>query len=137
MVEKFGTNDYKIQVGNKLKSFHVNLLKQYVEREEQAENVLGMVSVVVLETNQNDEESLKDDSDDLLTTPGVDKFETPNDVQISCDLNNKQKLEVSELPMEFPDVFTDKPGLTNLITHEIKKNTIETPVRLKPYPYTM
>ena len=92
VVEKFGTNDYKIQVGNKLKSFHVNLLKQYVEREEKAENVWGMVSVAVLETNQYDEESLKDDSDDLLTTPGVDRFETPNDVQISGDLNNTQKV---------------------------------------------
>ena len=133
VVEKFGTNDYKIQVGNKLKSIHANLLKQYVEREEKAENVWGMISVAVLETNQYDEESLKDDSDDLLTTPGVDRFETPNDVQISGDLNNTQKLEVSELLMEFPDVFTDKPGLTNLITHEIKTTT-ETPVRLKPYP---
>ena len=104
-----------------------------MEREEKAENVLGMVSVAVLETNQYDEESLKDDSDDLLTTPGVDKFETPNDVQISGDLNNTQKVEVCELLMEFPDVFIDKPGLTNLITHEIKTTT-ETPVRLKPYP---
>ena len=68
-----------------------------------------------------------------MTTPGVDKFEAPNDVQISGDLNNTKKLEVSELLMEFQDVFTDKPGLTNLITHEIKTTT-ETPVHLKPYP---
>ena len=57
MVEKFDTNDYKMQVGNKLKSIYAYLLKQYVEREEKAENVLGMVSVAVLETNQYDEES--------------------------------------------------------------------------------
>ena len=64
VVEKFGTNNYKIQIGHKLKSFHANLLKQYVEREEKAENMLGMVSVAVVKTNQHDEESFKDDSDD-------------------------------------------------------------------------
>ena len=34
---------------------------------------------------------------------------------------------------EFPDEFTDKPGLTDLLEHEIKTTT-DTPIRLKPYP---
>ena len=35
--------------------------------------------------------------------------------------------------MSFPDVFTDKPGLTDLLEHEIKTTT-DTSIRLKPYP---
>ena len=75
-----------------------------------AENVIGMVSVAVLKTNWDDEESFKDNSDDLLTTPGVD--ETPSGVHISGDLGNIQKLKMGEL---VNDEFTDTPGLTNLI----------------------
>ena len=85
VVGKCDTNDYKIQVGNKLKSIQANLLKQYAERELRAENVLGMVRVAVLKTKRDDEEIFKDNSDDLLTTPGADIFETPSGMQISCD----------------------------------------------------
>ena len=60
-----------------------------MQRELRAENVLGMVSVAVLKTKRDDE-ILKDNSDDLLTTPGVDIFKTPSGVQILGDLDNIQ-----------------------------------------------
>ena len=59
--------------------------------------------------------------------------ETPTDVQISADLNDSERQEVRNLVNEFPDVFTDKPGFTDLLEHEIKTTT-DTPIRLKLYP---
>ena len=46
--------------------------------------------------------------------------------------------EVRNLVNEFQDVFTDKPGFTDLLGHEIKTTT-DTPIRLKQYllPFTM
>ena len=74
-----------------------------------------------------------DEGDNLMTHPNTSKSERPSDVPISSDLTPEQKIEVSELVEAFPDVFTDTPGLTYLIEHDIRTVT-ETPIRLKPYP---
>ena len=55
----------------------------------------------------------------LITHPNTSKSKSPSDVQISSDLTPEQKIEVSELVEEVPDVFTDTPGLTHLIEHDI------------------
>ena len=122
-VEQFRTNDFKIQEGNKLKSFHANLLKRYIEREEENTGLLEMVSVAVLDSNLSSEEGCEDAPDDLLTTPSAKGSEAPEDIMISDDLTEEQRHGVSAFLNEFPDVFTDRPGLTNLIEHEIRTTT--------------
>ena len=69
----------------------------------------------------------------MLTTPSKDAFETPDLVKLSDDLVSEENIEVSSLLHEFSDVFTDSPGLTNLIEHEIRTTT-DTTIRLNPYP---
>ena len=49
VIEKVGILDYKLQVGNKHKTFHAYLLKKYVERPESKNNVLNIASVAVLD----------------------------------------------------------------------------------------
>ena len=39
--ERFGGCDYRILVGNKVKTFHANLLKQYIERKEDSRDTDG------------------------------------------------------------------------------------------------
>ena len=133
VIEKVGILDYKLQVGNKHKTFHANLLKKYVERPESRNDVLNIASVAVFDLEQNGEERYDDDPDELLTTPSKDALETPDLVKLSDDLVSEEKREVSSLLHEFSDVFTDSPGLTNLIEHEIRTTT-DTPIRLNPYP---
>lgn len=131
ITEKFGGYDYRIKVGNKLKPFHANLLKRYIEREETNNDDDGHVGVAVIDESSNEE--FQDDGEDLMTSPCTSKFENPDNVEISPDLTLEQKAEVRNLIQEFPDVFTDRPGLTNLLEHDIRTTT-ETPIRLRPYP---
>ena len=58
----------------------------------------------------------------------MQSLETPDDVCISDNLTAEQKSEVNDLVRQFPDIFTDRPGLTNLLEHEIKTTT-ETPMK--------
>ena len=132
VVERFGKCDYRVQVGKKLKTFHANLLKRYIERDQVDTQVSCHVSVAVLEPYDNESDD-DDDKEILWTSPSAVSQETPTDVQISEDLNDSERQGVRNLVNEFPDVFTDKPGLTDLLEHEIKTTT-GTPIRLKPYP---
>ena len=128
--EKFGSYDDRVQVGNKLKILHSNLLKQCVERSSTDKSAFGLVSVAVLESNLSNDESYEDE---LLTTPYIDSSETPAEIKISDDLTIGQKQEVSNLLHEFSDVLTDSPGLINLAWHEIRTTT-GTPIIIKQYP---
>lgn len=130
VIEKFGGYAFRLQVGNKMKTIHANLLKLYVERSDIDKDVHGHVSIAVLDQGSNDDETYNDDPDELLTNPSINTSETPHDVQISNDLTPEQRVDLTN---EFSYVFTDRPGQTNLIEHDIRTTT-ETPFRLKPYP---
>ena len=54
VIERFGKCDYRVQVRTKLKTFHANLLKRYIERGEVDTAVSGHVSVAVLEPYENE-----------------------------------------------------------------------------------
>ena len=64
--------------------------------------------------------------------------ETYKDVTISPDLTSDQRQEVMLLPQEFEDIFSDCPGIRNLIEHKITPYTDDL-VRRKPYaiPYDL
>ena len=59
--------------------------------------------------------------------------ESVRDVQVSSDLTFEEQAEVQELLTEFSDVFTDVPGTTNIVEHEIILTSSQ-PVRSKQYP---
>ena len=54
-------------------------------------------------------------------------------VNINPALNPKERKQVEELIQEFPETFSEKPGRTTLMEHDIKLTT-DTPVRVKQYP---
>ena len=54
-------------------------------------------------------------------------------VVINTDLDEQQKRDLSKLLVEFTDIFSDLPGYTKLVKHEIDL-TSTVPVRSKPYP---
>ena len=118
--EKVGLTDYLVQVGKLSKLFHINMLKQYLNREE---TVTGAFMAIV-----------DDEEDEIMLDPypGVGK-EGVEHVHISDELCSEEVQEMKELIAEFSCIFTDIPGCPNITSHEIKLNQ-ENPVRLKPYP---
>ena len=133
-------DDYRVEVKGKVKTYHANLLKKYIERRidqsvsstiEIAENsVLQVVSSAIIEP---DSEKGTVDDDSLIQFSCMEQTETYKDVVINPDLDEQQKRDLSKLLVEFKDIFSDLLGYTKLVKHEIDL-TSTVPVRSKPYP---
>ena len=131
VLEKTGPVDYKVQLPNRTKIFHVNLLKRYYDREEEqlkdedSEPIEMRLCAAILETDEMEEES------DLCLLSSTSES-TWKDVKFGDTLTEQQLLEAKTLVKEFEDIFTDKPGITNLVEHTIHLTTSE-PIRAKAY----
>ena len=88
VTEKVGPTDYRVQVGKLSKLFHINMLKQYLNREE---TVMGAIMNIV-----------DDEEDEIMLDPypGVGK-EGVEHVHISDELCSKELQEMKELIAEF------------------------------------
>ena len=126
--EVVGLNDYKVKVGGGLKTYHANLLKKYVNRKEQStpEKVATVCSAA-------DESSL---DQDIFELNEIEHKEGPDDINFGQNLSVEQHRQVKRLVREFEDRFTTRPGMTNIVQHQVKL-TSNTPVHCKPYrlPY--
>ncbi|XP_033726122.1 uncharacterized protein LOC117315829 [Pecten maximus] len=142
VVEVVNHMDYKVDVGGKIKIYHVNLLKLYVERIDvktkcKATCPIGSAKETVAGIAVIEAEDEKDcgavDDENLLELGNLSGKETFKDVEISDELSEDQQSEVKALLEEFQDIFTDVPGTTHLQTHRIE-TTSNNPIRVKPYP---
>lgn len=68
-----------------------------------------------------------------MSVPEVAGTESIGDVSINPDLSNDKREDILELVSTFSDIFTDKPGRTSLIKHNITLRDYK-PVRGRPYP---
>ena len=127
--ECFGSNDYRIRVGSKLKTFHVNMLRLYKKREDMVQaDTPHVVGSAVIDSADNEED------EDLLSLPPNPKgLQTYKDVNICEDLSVSQKRELEALVEQYQHIFTELPGCTPVETHKIKL-TSDDPIRSKPYP---
>ena len=131
IVKKVGHNDYQIEVGGKLKTFYANLLKHYVERNIMG-NLLASVSSCEVGDDTHDFEYA-----DMPEFP-VQSTETFADVDINPSLSDNQRAEIVSLLRNFAHIFTDLPGMTNVLKHDIKTTT-DRPIRIGPrqIPFAM
>ena len=137
VVEVVNRMDYKVEVKGKIKIYHANLLKRYVERDkvnddEQQEPDNRDIVAAIVEAEIHDDIGVVDD-EQLLELGRPTTEETYKDVKISEDLTESQRQEMLDLVEEFQDVFSSNPGTTDLAEHRIELTT-DSPVRLKPYP---
>jgi len=126
-----GINDYKVRVKDKLKVYHANLLKVYIEQEEK----LGEAAATVSSSGELSELELDPDDDDtgFLEIGGYVAKESIADVKTGPDLNETERTEFLDLAQEFSSLFTEAPRTTNLVQHHINLTSNE-PIRSKSYP---
>ena len=129
IIDKVGMNDYAVIVSGKKKIFHANLLKQYHSDVKPDSGVLDKVGCSVVELVDDDEAEILDDIPEIGCYSPKESWK---DVKYGDDLTGDRKAELLSLVEKFSDVFTDQPGCTNLIEHEIKV-TSNDPVRSSPY----
>ena len=74
VVEKLSVLDYKIKMGKKVKTFHINMLRQYIEREDDQQTTnVQVCSVAVLEYPSEDTE---DNIEGLVESPSICQHST-------------------------------------------------------------
>ena len=98
-----GINDYKVRVKDKLKVYHANLLKAYIEREEKLEEAAatiaeGLVTSVIRsdETNKLELDSDEDDNG-FLEIGGYVAKESIADVMPGPGLSDTERAEFLDL----------------------------------------
>ena len=126
VLERVNDRDYLIQLPDKVRLFHANLLKKYYEREK-SESKNEITAAAILEAEE------EEDEDAISVQVISDAKETWKDVKINDRLETDQKEAVKELLYEYRDIFTDIPKVTNLGEHQITLTTDE-PIRGKAYP---
>ncbi|CAB4030732.1 vicilin-like seed storage At2g18540 [Paramuricea clavata] len=135
-------NDYRIKVGDKVKTFHANMLKEYVERQTTQAKEREEVSpksdreiegTAVTEQSESGPEGAVNDKS-LLELGTMQPKETVRDVTFGQQLNNEQKVQLQEVVRQYEHVFTDVPGNANIIEHEVNLTSDES-IRSKPYRF--
>ena len=116
-----GLTDYRIKVGTRLRLFHVNMLKKYMEREP-----MTCATMAILECGDCPEL-------DMEEQPVAEQKETHQYVVLAPELEGRHSAQLRDLVHEFGDIFSDLPGITNLDEHAIMLTTTK-PIRRKPYP---
>ena len=130
IIEVINKMDYKINVGGKTKIDHANLLKRYLERQE--EDAIQTAGIAVIEAECHDEEGVVD-AEQLLDISNLSGSETYRAVKYNPLLTERQMKEAKSLVKEFQQIFTENPVSTHFAEHRIE-TTIGEPVRVKQYP---
>ena len=131
---RVGANDYRVKMGSKTKTYHVNMLKKYISREPEG-NVVPVddtdgATVAVAGVIHQDVDPELGEVPDL---EGYRQKEGVRDVKLGDELPEDQRRVLKDLVRRYPDVFIDMPGETDVIQHQIRL-TDDTPIRCKPYP---
>ena len=110
------------------------MLKKYISREPEG-NVVPVddtdgATVAVAGVIHQDVDPELGEVPDL---EGYRQREGVRDVKLGDDLPEDQRRVLKDLVRRYPDVFTDMPGETDVIQHQIRL-TDDTPIRCKPYP---
>ncbi|GFO00924.1 Zinc finger protein [Plakobranchus ocellatus] len=144
-------NDYRINMGGKEKTFHANLLKGYIARDQDTSQATtderlptsslaipaATASVTVIEDLEG--EYFNDsDCEALPELGGWGSKETVNDLKFGNELILDQRRQLEEVALTYSSIFSDHPGRALTEEHCIEL-TSSIPVRQRPYPvpYTM
>jgi len=155
VVGKVGNMDYTVELEpGKVKTYHINMLKQYFYRHEQdlnsneqVRNSMGIdlqshegvfeqaaAIACVIEDNSKEEDTgatIKDA--DLLSLYNVQQKETVDEVDINPELSEVQCAELKQLLKKYKQIFSDLITVTHLVEHKVQLTQSE-PVKCKMYP---
>ena len=125
VLKRVKQNDYSIQIGNKQKVYHINMLKRFYERSDEQIHSVNVALIQLEDSNfRTDMMSAETMSDPTVT---VDQ------VEIDSNLTAEQHDAMSKLLNKHARIFTDQPGHSDLVEHRIKLLS-DKPIRLKQYP---
>ena len=121
IVKKVNRVDYQLKMNGKVKTFHINLLKKYVERAQgnnvfvvTDESVFGTVNATFVDCVRDaTQEGQLDDYPTLDADQGTA-------VDINGSLSNEEREKLMSLIAKYVDVLQDQPGSTTILEHDIR-----------------
>ena len=119
VVERMGKVTYLVDMHDRRKRrrvFHVNMLKAFHVRQS-------------VERSYFTEENIDEEADKEVP---VQNDDPRGDISMGDQLDVQQKRELKGLLSEYRDVFSNKPGRTDMLQHHIETRESQ-PVRLPPY----
>ena len=128
VLERLPNNNYKIQVDRRTVVMHINQLRQYYDdntRDSDDKQAVDSDTTVLLAAppigNDFDDE-LQIDADETEPRGAINADSTDGDGKfvLGDQLTDEQRRQMTELLMNYDDVFTSTPGRTELIMHHIK-----------------
>ncbi|GFR77495.1 zinc finger protein [Elysia marginata] len=131
VVATVGVNDYRINMGGKVKTFHANLLKGYMARDqdihqaavdEEPPTSSSAISAATLTVIEDIEGEHFNDSD-CKTLPelgGWGSNETVNHLQYGDQLTPDQQRQLEEIASSYFSIFSDRPGTVSTEEHRIE-----------------
>jgi len=157
-----GDVDYRVEVSpDKVKTYHINMLKRYYHRESPTEPAFNgsrassnsddndvinekqdvdhqVASVACVIEEEVSDEIMSGRKVEALALYNVTQKETVHDVIVNPQLSAEQRNQVKDLLVEYKEIFSDVPKMTHLIEHKVELTESE-PVKRKPYhiPYKM
>ena len=121
--------DYEVMVKDKPKVYHIDMLKQYFEKPveviEEKEGNSGICCGILVE--EGEEEDIKS-----IETVEIKKKQSWTEVDLT-KLPEEKAVEVRKVMKEYEEIFSDLPGKTRVIEHDIVL-TDDKPIRMKQYP---
>ena len=149
VVEKCGNgNNYGVEVNKRIKTYHVNMLKPYFERKsnvesfgdtttepEETQTIQASIGIAGNHAGSNSEVHESDsyadkpsvDEEELLELGSHGQKETLRRVKLGFGLTKSQEENVWQVLGAYDSIFTDVPGKSNVIQHQITL-TDSTPV---------
>ena len=127
VTDKVNEHNYKIQIGQKEKLYHANVLKEYVTRDSEPET--HIVATVIIEEQDDISPNSKSD----IPLVNLEQKEGTKDVKIDNRLNDRQRKEAVETVEKFTKVFSDLPGSATLEECSIRQED-DTPIFVRQYP---
>ncbi|GFN96040.1 Zinc finger protein [Plakobranchus ocellatus] len=144
IVTTVGINDYRINMGGKEKTFHANLLKGYIARDQDTSQAtteerpptsslaIPAASVTVIE-DLGGEHFNDNDCEALPELGGWGSEETVNDLKYGDELTLDQRRQLEEVAVTYSSIFSNHPGTASTEEHCIEL-TSSIPVLQHPYP---
>ena len=154
VTSKLSDLDYKVHMKGKDKTYHINLLKKYITREDEVKTTSGLLELVTppeecqnignsltcqeQDTDSNDLQDLNEGFPNIDSMPNLSHKESLKDVNVSGNLTPNQSDQVINLLGNYSTILTDVPLKTDVIQCQIKLTT-DDPIRSRPYnvPYSV
>ena len=131
IIQNVAVNDYRIQIGENTNTFHADMLRKYVSRENSEDKRMndGVVQLLQLVCEYQYSQL---GSEDTMCCP-LEATESWTDVSICPQFTDVQQVEKIRLLGEYGDAFSDLPGHTDIAECTIEL-VDDTPIRCKNYP---